>query len=240
MIRACRQASLLLLFLAGALLAACDLSAPFQWGEPASRILFIGNSFTFFNGGVGQALKRLAGNVEVHELAVGGFSLEDHWSRGDAAQTIRNGNWNYVVLQDQSQNPAMNWANFLMYAAKFDAEIDATGAQTVLFMTWARPDSVQYGVTTRSLANAYYSAGSRLGAEVAPVGLAFANALAARPDLLLNVQDGHPTVAGTYLAACVLYATFFDKSPVGIRSLKGLADADKEFLQQVAARTLGY
>jgi hypothetical protein len=108
-------------------------------------------------------------------------------------------------------------------------------------MTWERPDSIEYGVSTRNLANAYYEAGNRLGAKVAPAGVAFASALRERPDLMLYVQDGHPTIQGTYLAGCVLYASMLGKSPVGISyAPSGISREDRDFLQRIAAQTMGY
>ncbi len=57
----------------------------------------------------------------------------------------------------------------------------------------------------------------------------------------LYIEDGHPTEAGTYLAACVLYATIFGKSPVGIRaSAFNLSDQQREFLQLIAAEIMGF
>jgi hypothetical protein len=77
--------------------------------------------------------------------------------------------------------------------------------------------------------------------KVAPVGLAFASALKERPDFALYIEDGHPTEAGTYLAACVLYATIFYKSPVGIRSSAfHLPEQQREFLQRIAAEVMGF
>jgi hypothetical protein len=105
-------------------------------------------------------------------------------------------------------------------------------------MTWDRPDSVEYGVTTAGLAQAYEAVGAALGAKVAPAGLALAEALRKRPDLVLTSQDGHPTLAGTYLAACVLHGVIYGRSPEG-DPYGPLAAADNAFLQQVAARTLG-
>ena len=98
-------------------------------------------------------------------------------------------------------------------------------------MTWQRPDSVQYGVTTENLAGAYQRIGDEVGALVAPAGLAFSRALKERPGLQLNQDDGHPTAAGTYLAACVLYGAIYRRSPVG-NPFGDLPDDHKKFLQQ--------
>ena len=208
---------------------------------PSIRILFIGNSFTYFNGGVDQALRGLAPSVAVERLASAGYTLADHWDGPHALKSIHAQKWDYVVMQDQSQAPVLARAAFIEYAGKFANEIRAAGAQPVLFMTWQRPDSVQYGVTTQNLASSYFQAGNRFGIKVAPVGLAFARALQEKPELALNVQDGHPTVQGTYLAACVIYATIFAKSPIGIHyALSGIPQDEQDFLQRIAAESTGH
>lgn len=215
---------------------ACGGAAPPQ--VPAARILFIGNSYTFYNGGIYQELKGLAPSATIDAVTAGGYTLQNHWNAGTALATIRSGGWSYVVLQEQSQTPVLNPVLFDAYVRQFDTEIRISGATTVLLMTWQRPDSVQYGVTTANLAAAYEAAAKAVGAKVAPVGLAFAEAQRERPDLTLNIPDGHPTVAGTYLAACVLYGVIYGRSPVG-NPYGPLSSADKLFLQQVAAKTLG-
>ncbi len=92
-------------------------------------------------------------------------------------------------------------------------------------------------MTTANFAAAYDDVGATLGAQVAPVGEAFATALLARPDLLLNNVDGHPTPAGTYLAACVVYRTIEGRSPVGLASADPSVPPDpRAFLQGIAGQ----
>jgi hypothetical protein len=206
---------------------------------PSKRILFIGNSFTDLNGGLDKQLLGLAPNSEISRVSPGGYTLQNHFEDANTLDAIRSGKWDVVVLQDQSQNPVTNYYNFFAYAQKLDAEIKKSGAETVMFMTWERPDSVQYGVTAQALYNAYTALGQQLGIKVAPVGLAFSMALQERPDLKLYIEDGHPTPAGTYLAACVFYGFIFQQSPVG-NSYRGVVSKeDKDFLQSIAAKTLG-
>ncbi len=237
-----RFASIALVVILLGLQASCQPGGGiFSLSPPSARVLFIGNSYTFYNGGVDQELRGLDRSIEVKQVTAGGYSLKDHWEDGLAVNTIRSQKWDFVVLQEQSQAPVTDQSTFLSYASRLNGEIRADGAETVLFMTWQRSDSVQYGVTTQNLASAYYGAGSQLGARVAPVGLAFARALRQRPDLALNIQDGHPTPQGTYLAACVIYATILQKSPVG-RSYapSGVTAEQRDFLQKIAAEVMGY
>lgn len=69
------------------------------------------------------------------------------------------------------------------------------------------------------LNGAYFDVAKELHAQVAPVGMAWKKALAQNPKLdLYQADKSHPTPQGSYLAACVFYATLFNKSPVGLAS----------------------
>ena len=209
--------------------------------QAAISVLFIGNSYTYFNNGIDKQLKGLAPLSSASSIALGGYTLEDHWNDENTLQTIRKGGWSYVVLQEQSQMPIFEQRKFREFVGEFDRDIRSTGAKTILFMTWERPDSVGYGVTTANLAVAYNAVGKELGAKVAPVGLAFDHSLHDRPDLALYSEDGHPTMYGTYLAACVVYGAIFERSPVGNPySDESIPPEIRVYFQRIAAASLGY
>jgi hypothetical protein len=66
-------------------------------------------------------------------------------------------------------------------------------------------------------------------------GLAFADSIARRPDLNLYVADKrHPSLAGTYLAACVVAASVYKTNPVGLKYTAGLPADVAAHLQAVA------
>jgi len=208
--------------------------------QPSTRVLFIGNSYTFINGGLDKQLEELAPSTETDRIALAGYTLEKHWTDGNALQKIREGKWNYVVLQEQSQVPVINQRKFYQFARMFDDEIRRSGAKTILLMTWERPDSRNLGVATDGLAAAFTAIGKELGAKVAPAGLAFARSLRAKPSLTLCTADGHPTVEGTYLAACVLYRTIFEINPVEYpHSGNNISAETRTYLQQIAADSSG-
>ena len=94
---------------------------------------------------------------------------------------------------------------------------------------------------------AYFDIAKELHAQVAPVGVAWKKALAADPTLVLHQPDkSHPSPKGSYLAACVFYATLFDKSPVGLPSelrkgtkvLMRLPLDEAKVLQEIAWQTV--
>lgn len=225
--------ALLLLFLSS------SCSSISRFNQPPKKVLFIGNSYTDFNEGLDYQLLKFAPNSKAARISPGGYTLQNHWEDANTLQTIRTGEWDVVILQEQSQTPVTNYKAFAEYTQKLNEEIKATGAETILFMTWERPDSIQYGVTTSQLANNYTFLSQQLGIKVAPVGLAFANALRERPALVLYSEDGHPTLQGTYLAAAVFYGIIYDQSPVGINYNAGMSDEEVLFLQNIAANTLG-
>lgn len=103
-------------------------------------------------------------------------------------------------------------------------------------MSWAYADKPEM---TQELAEAYTRAANDNDAFVIPAGLAFARSIQQRPGLNLYQPDKrHPTLAGTYLAACTVYASIFGKSPVGLKYDAGLGEDTARFLQTVALETV--
>ncbi len=183
--------------------------------RPPVRVLFIGNSYTFYNGGVDavlEALARAAGrNFACAASTSGGKSLQWHWEEGDARSTIARGGWDYVVLQELSARPVGDPKLMFDYARRFDAEIKAAGAKTVFYLTWTRFHQPENQLPIN---RAYGTIADELDAIVARVGPAWERVLDERPSIKLHMEDrSHPTEAGTYLAACVFYATLTGDSP---------------------------
>jgi hypothetical protein len=210
------------------------------------RVLFIGNSYTAFNGTIPNALNRLSkGALDCTGNVAGGKSLAWHYTQGNALQTLRAERWDDVVLQDYSLQTLDKPDLFFLFVRRFDGEIDALGARTVLYQTWSRKNLPQTGPR---IYTAYEDAAAETGAKLAPVGRAFAAATKQRPELNLYTSDNsHPSPAGTYLAVCVLYATLLDRSPLGLVSyvvdekskpVITLKPEDARFLQQIAQKVV--
>lgn len=201
-----------------------------------TNILFIGNSFTARNN-MPQVLVDLAA-ARGHQLRVdliqsGGASLRQHWNKGDAAKAIAKNKYDWVVLQEQSTLPIKNAARMRENIELFVDPVAASGAQLALYLTWARrnaPDS-QKTITT-----AYKSIGKEFGATVVPAGVAWEKFLAKHDTPLLHDKDmSHPTLAGSYLAACVFLAVLFKENATGIKTeLKGVSAGDQLALQKTA------
>src|SRR5688572_30980395 len=179
------------------------------------RVLFIGNSYTYFHNvpELFAALARAAQpgrEVQTQMVAVGGETLLSLWEKSPAREAVRTGKWDYVVLQEQSRLGDGLWGGqFVINAprllrwgtALFDADIRRAGAPTVLMQTWARSGAFDH---QPSLDHAFDSVARDVGALLAPVGLAWQRARQASPTIELYASDrSHPTPAGSYLLACV-------------------------------------
>lgn len=186
------------------------------------RVLFIGNSHTEANN-VPQLVADLARSaeqarpLEFTAITPGGFTLQSHWEAGKALRLIREQKWDYVVLQEQSSRVVLEKPYYHYYARLFDQEIRKTGAKTVLFMGWARRDEVTKNYKSSDWINSTMELAGLTGAVVSPIGYAWALAEYRQRGLVLYNPDGnHANLDGSYLAACVLYATLYNQKPFAL------------------------
>jgi hypothetical protein len=209
--------------------------------KPEIRILFIGNSFTYVND-LPRMVAELAEAGRQRPLhceseTPGGCTLEKHWQDRKAVSRIQSGHWDFVVLQDQSEAPLRRREAMIEYGKKFDAEIKQQRAKTILYETWALQNQPEQQA---AISNAYAGLARELNARLAPVGNAWQTALRSDPKLVLHAMDQkHPSATGTYLAACVFYATIFGKSPEGLPGrIGGLTDGEARRLQAIAWKSV--
>ncbi|MBL4632595.1 MAG: hypothetical protein JKY56_01910, partial [Kofleriaceae bacterium] len=213
---------------------------------PVVRVLFVGNSYTSVHD-----LPRVVATLSLSEqslvrldvgmYAPGGQTWEGHDADPTLVERLAEG-WDYVVLQDQSQQ-AFSFQGVKPALISLDAKVRAVGAQSLLYMTWARSRTLVGGLSAFEQnieLNGYYQeAGESIAAPVAPVGRAWERVLRDPNRTLHSADSSHPTELGTYLAACVLFETLTGATAIGAGD-GGLAitDADAAYLQEVAAETL--
>ena len=197
-------------------------------GAAPIRVLFIGNSYIYVNdlpavlekfswSGAGP---RIITKAVVH----GGWTLKKHLASGEALGVLREGGWDFVVVQEQSDLGAPFVINgiprvssdafFKPSAARWAAEIRKAGARPLFYLTWAKKACPE---DQSPLNYAYFTAARDADAVVVPAGMAWDEVRQNRADLELFMCDGsHPSPAGTYLTACVFYAAMIGRTPVGL------------------------
>ena len=214
-----------------------------------TRVLFIGNSHTFFNDlpQLFAELARAGGyEVEVDMSAQGGWSLSDHAASTISLSKIEQQDWDYVILQERTSLIADNPDEHAHPAIRllYD-KISEKGATLILFMTWGPRDGLphagykNFDDMQAHICSGYTDIARELGVKVAPVGIAWQNGIEKDPQLNLWHMDGaHPSREGSYLSACVFYAIIFQQSPEGLTYTGGLSEEVAHFLQIVAAETV--
>lgn len=179
----------------------------------ALKILFVAHSKFFMNDMptlfVGLSQQQSAANmfkvISVYGIA---YSLAHHLRQNLAVKTIRTrGPWNYVVLFEQSNLPEVNPQEFTQSVERFQKEIKAQGAKTVLVENYDESSAELKRVA------------KRFGCLVLPVGTAWAFVKSRHPEIRLYSDGHHPSLKGTYLMSCVCYAFFLRRRP------QDLADA---------------
>jgi hypothetical protein len=197
--------------------------------EPTYKehILFVGNSYTYYHNMplMVVALAKAAGEpavMGVEVTAPGGSTLQQHYQGGEFHERLRSQKYAFVVLQEQSAGPLDNPAAMLEFGKLLDEDVKKAGAKTVLYLTWARQDAPQ---TQDAITAQYLALARQLEARVAPVGVAWQLWLKDHPNRPLHDKDGsHPNPRGAFLTACVFYATFYAKSPVGLSATSNGGD----------------
>jgi hypothetical protein len=208
---------------------------------PALKILFIGNSFTQRNDlpGLLATMAQDRGLRIRHNLiSAGGASLRTHWNAWRAAKQIEDGDYDYVVLQEQSTLPVKNPQRMAENVRLFDEIAKQAGAKTVLYMTWARQSAPE---SQKAITDAYNSIGEEIGAIVVPVGDAWQTFMAKhKQPTLYDRDESHPSLAGSYFVACVFLVGLLKINPVGIvAGVEGLSDPDRKTLQTAAWKQCG-
>lgn len=197
------------------------------------KSLFIGNSYTYVNT-LPNAVSTIAtskGHTLIFDSsAPGGYTFNAHTTNATTIQKIEADAWDFVILQEQSQIPSFPISQVEQdcypYAAQLCEMIRSANpcARPLFYMTWGRengdsqncaswPPVCTYQGMQDLLTERYIQMAVDNDAWVAPVGMIWSNFVG---DLPLYAADGsHPSIHGTYLAACTFFAVMFNESPIG-------------------------
>ena len=227
----------------------------FAEGQLSRRALFIGNSYTYVNN-LPQltATVALSAGDTLHfdSNAIGGYTLQLHSNNATTFAKIAVGNWDDVVLQEQSQLPSFPDAqvqtDVYPYAHILDSIINAQNpcAETMFYMTWGRkngdssncaswPPVCTYDGMDSMLHLRYMAMAQMNNALVSPVGAVWKYIRQNFPSIeLYQADQSHPTLSGSYAAACCFYAAIFRKSPLLITTDAGLPATDAAKIRTAA------
>lgn len=218
-------------------------------------ILFIGNSYTYYNDMPTVIFKPFAQaggyRVEVTSITKGSYRLSqfadptDEFGAKVESALIGDKKYDFVILQEQSSRPANDNVD-LFYSAVRDlaARIRQTGAEPILYATWGRETGhstlEDNGWTNESmtwkLAAAYQAIGDELDIPVVHVGLAFYDIYTDQSGIgIYHTDKTHPSYAGSYLAAATLFAKIFNADPTEV-TYNGALSADQAETLREAAR----
>lgn len=205
--------------------------------QVTKRVLFIGNSYTSVNN-LPQLCASVAastGNTIIYDSSTpDGHTLEGHFYNTGTTAKIQAGNWDFVALQEQSQRPSFpdHTLGYMVYeyASLLNNKILQSNpcAETVFYMTWGRkngdsqmcpqfPPVCTYEGMDDRIRNCYMTVTNDNSAIVSPVGAVWRNIRTNHPELELYAADGsHPSLLGSYVAACTFYTALFRNDPMGI------------------------
>ena len=218
------------------------------------NVLFIGNSYTYLND-MPQMVVDLASsvgdNMTYQMSAPAGYTLYWHTTNSTTLSLIHQGGWNFVVLQEYSLYPSelQPYVDSYVYpsAQSLDNQINTynAGAETIFYMTWGRKD----GDATRCPTNPavctyegmddltrerYMTMAQSNHAIVSPVGAVWRYIRQNYPSIELFDTDGsHPSVAGSYAAACTFYTAIFRNDPTLLTYNSSLSSSQASIIRNV-------
>jgi len=211
-------------------------ASTFCHAQTAANVLFVGNSYTEVNdlpGMVTQIARSMGDELACQSNTPGGCTFSQHCSN-HSMELIRQGGWHFVVLQEQSQYPSFPQqqveSEVFPYAQRLVDSVyrHSPCAEPVFYMTWGRKNGDQgnapyfpvlgtYEGMDSMLCERYTYMAEAYDASLCPVGRVWRYLRTRRPTIELYQSDGsHPSVAGTYAAACAFYTLFFHRNPTGI------------------------
>jgi PKD repeat protein len=225
------------------------------------HVLFIGNSYTSANNlpQLVQNLSTSAGKtLNIDSNMPGGFPLSSHLNDATTFSKISQGNWDYVILQEQSQIPTIDYYRYNdMYPAMTDLKsvIEQYNpcAKIITYMTWGRrfggqqcdpsgtycsPVFANFNHMQDSLTSAYLEISEQLNIQCAPVGVTWQNILNDTTLVLHSGDNSHPNIDGSYVAALTIFSSIWKQGTSGLTYTAGLSNQLAQYYQSKSDYTI--
>ena len=229
-------------------------------GQTSKKVLFIGNSYTSVNN-LPSLVKNMAlstGDALIYDSNTpGGARFLNHASNATTLAKINANSWDYVVLQAQSQETSLSQTQMenevYPYAATLSNAIRANNecSQPLFYMTWGRengdasncpysPWVCTYEGMDDAIRTAYLYMTAENNAEITPVAAVWRYLRANHPSINLYATDGsHPSLEGSYAAACAFYAVIYKKDPTLITWNSTITESVANTIK-IAAKSIVY
>jgi PKD repeat protein len=231
------------------------------FAQDTLSVLFLGNSYSSYNNlpQLVQSLSSSAGKTLIIDSNMpGGMTISGHVNNATSIAKISQGNWDYVVIQEQSQIPSIDYYRYNeMYPAmtnlKSLIEQYNPCAKIITYMTWGRqyggqqcgpgatycsPVFVDFNHMQDSLTSAYLEISEQLNIQCAPVGLTWQNILNDTTLILHSNDNSHPNIDGSYVAALSIYSSIWKQPSNGIAFNAGLTQSRALYYQQMSDNTI--
>ncbi len=223
--------------------------------QQIKKVLFIGNSYTYVNdlpALLSNAAQSTGDSVIYDSNCIGGYTFQLHSTNATTLQKIAQGNFDFVVLQEQSQLPSFPisqvQSSVYPYAKTLDSLINVANpcTETVFYMTWGRkngdasncpnwPPICTYSGMDSLLRMRYENMANTNSALVSPVGAVWRYIRNNFPGIeLYSADESHPSLAGSYAAACTFYSIVFRKDPTAITFASTLDSTDAANIRNAA------
>jgi hypothetical protein len=201
--------------------------------KDTTKVLFVGNSFTYFFN-LSQVVTSMAATqdrvIYTRQSTVGGSTLKQHWNEEKGTRTremLESQKWDYVVFNHHSLETIKNPEGFKEYSRLFTDLVRSKGAEPIFMMTWGYKANP---VMINTIAPAYEKMALDLGVHLVPCGTLFAESFKWRPDLELFQDTKHPSSNGTYLLGLSFFKYFTKMSTADIPKRLTTKDINEELL----------
>jgi hypothetical protein len=225
------------------------------------RVLFLGNSYTSYNN-LPQLVQSLSGSAGktliIDSNMPGGYPISSHLNDATTFSKISQGNWDYVVIQEQSQIPTIDYYRYNdMYPALTDikalVEQYNPCAKIITYMTWGRrfggmqcdpnntycsPNFVNFNHMQDSLTSAYLEISEQLNIQCATVGVVWQNILNDTNLVLHSGDNSHPNIDGSYVAALTIFSNIWKLPTTGLSFNAGISSARTQYYQSISDQTI--
>jgi len=245
-----------LIFIFSNFLLSSEINVTGLKNKTPERVLYIGNSYLYYNDSLHNHVRRMLDEIYENKIITSNYkSVTISGSRSwhhNIDYPINHKNlgakkpFQLVIFQGGSgeTDTPKERDLFSETTARVINKIHESGAEAALYMihAYVKPHKDRNPRMIQDIKKMYIDAGNKNNALVIPVGIAFENAYSSNSNIELHKTfDGsHPSLLGTYLAACVVFASITHQSPLNINYdyFNQISFEDKKFLQEIAHKTV--